>query len=462
MILRVTDGTTTIYLNGGTSSIYLAENYAPVAPELTTTEFVDTLRDGGEVTHVRYANVVESVTVSVAASTFATVQAAVQALETLFAQAHHRAKTGKGAAVYVEYRAADSGTVYRSELLHARMEPDRETASEGWIADSALRYVIAWQRRFYWEGERTELALENGNGGPTTGGLTIQNTTDATHFNYVELDGTAIGGVLPTPLEVRLYNSYNSATRASLVYVAENVFSAPTAFSHILEGEDADYVAGSAAATTSAISSNGEYQRATWAGDGFTRVFSWDLSTTVLGYTQGFWFRLLARVISVSSDARVKLRVTFATVTAVVETVDVALDDTIIQNLGVIQLPPWLAGETSLYTVRLDVYAQRTGGGTIDLDFVQVTALDGYRELRPSGYGTPYLSTLVDDGIGGSLYVLYGSSKAGYYVLRGTQINAFPGKDARLYFLADSHSGEFDIARTHSVRVYYRPRRLTV
>jgi hypothetical protein len=213
MILRITDGTTTVNLTGGTNSFYLSESYAPVAPEPSVIEAVaQAVRDGGEVTAVTLRNVVETVTLAVVASAFSTVQAAQRGLEMLLQQAGNRQKTGKGAQVWLEYRAADSGDVYRSELLYGRLEPDPETGSAAWIAASALRYVVMWQRRFFWEGARTELALDNtSTGSKATGGVTVYNHHDSTsgHDNYVDIAAGDVGGVLPAPLELSFYNSYS-------------------------------------------------------------------------------------------------------------------------------------------------------------------------------------------------------------------------------------------------------------
>jgi len=466
MILRVTDGTTTINLTGGTNSFYLAENYAPSTPELTVIEAVaQAVRDGGGVTAVTRRNVVETVTLSVVASAFATVQTALRGLETLLLQALHRQNTGKGTQVFVEYRAADSGDVYRSELLYARAEPDREMASAGWIAAAALRCVVMWQRRFYWEGPRVELALDNtSTESKTLEGVTVYNHSDSTagHDNYVDIAAGDVVGVLPSPAEISLYNSYNSATRTWRAYMANNIFSAPTTFEHILEGENAAYVAGGAAATANADSSNGYYQGATWGGDTLTKAFAWDLSSTFLGRARGNRFRMLARVVSTSTGLRVTARVLLVNLTTVAETPEVTLA-TGLNDLGIIQLPPWLTGQTGLYELSLTLYGHLTGGATLNLDYIQLTPLDGYRMLIPRGYGAAYQTTIVDDGITRSLYVTWGGSgKTGHYVGHGEPLTLFPTVAQRLYFLFSNSSGGTDIARTHVARVYYRPRLLTI
>lgn len=470
MILRVTDGTTTIDLSGGTDDITLAENYAPVAPDLSVVEAVaETTRDGGDVTAIARRNVTESVVISITGAAFSVIQTAKDALELLFVQAIHRQNTGKGDRVFVEYRAASSGTVYRSELLHARMEPDPETASEGWIADAAMRFVIAWRRRFYWEGTETELALDNGSTvSKATGGVTIYNHDDAGsgHDNWVDIDGDDVDGVLPTPLEIQLYNSYNDSTRTASVWIGHNVFATPSSFQHILEGEDADYIAGGAAATAGATHSGGYTQAATWSGDSETLLFEWTLDSTFLSYAKGNRFRLLARITTSPADAWLHARIRIASLTTLKqlpETLSTLTINSQMHDFGVLQIPPWLLNEDDLYSIQLSLYGRKTGGSTVALDFLQLTPLDSYRTLVPRGYNAAYGTTIVDDGITPALYVDWASSgKVGHYVGHGDPVHARPGFDQRLYVLATNEYGNIDVARTHSVRVWYRPRLLTI
>lgn len=466
MILRITDGVTTVNLTGGTSSFYLAEAYAPGTPELSVVEATaEAVRDGGEVTAVTRRNVVETVTLAVVASAFSTVQAAIRGLEVLLQQAQHRQSTRKGAAVYVEYRAADSGDVYRSELLYGRVELDGATGAEGWIAGSALRCMVLWQRRYYWEGPRAELALQNTSvGSKTTGGVTVYNHSDGAtgHNNWVDIAAGDVGGVIPTPAEIALYNSFNSASRTSRAFIANNVYSAPTLFTHILEAEDASSIVGGAAATADANSSNGYRQTFAWAGNTETNMGYWPLSGTFLDRAKGARFRLLARVTGASSGVRISARVLLVGLTTVAETPEVALSSGL-NDLGILQLPPWLTGQTGLYELGLYLYGRLTGGATVTLDYVQLTPLDGYRQLRPRGYGAAFTTTIVDDGIENALYVQWGAAgKSGHYVGNGAPLQLFPTVAQRLYFLFTNDTGGTDIARTHSVRVYYRPRRLTI
>ncbi len=236
---------------------------------------------------------------------------------------------------------------------------------------------------------------------------------------------------------------------------------------HILEGEGADYVNGGASALPATPDtgtySGGQYQPVSWTGDTLTRAIAWELDTTMLSAYAGGWFRIWARFTSSPSGVRITPRSRFL-LTTVAEAQEVLLTSSTLQDLGVLQLPPWLRGETGLYPIELALYARRTGGGSFNLDFLQLTPLDSYRLLLPRGYGTPYQTTVQDDGMANALYVTQsgGLYKTGHYLSQGLPIRLYPGQDQRIYFLQTNSSGGAEVARTLSVRTYYRPRRLTL
>jgi len=464
MILRITDGTTTVNLTGGTDDIYLTEDYVPRPLEVSVVEFTaESMRDGGELVSATRRNVVESVPLSLVGASRTDILTAQHSLETLLEQAKNRQERGVGDPVYVEYRKADSGDVYRSELLRGTFEPGSRTAGEMWWDAASVEAVLAWERRWYWEGPESELSLSNGHGSGT-GGVTVYNHDDAGHDNYVAISGSAVDGVVPAAVRLELENTYNVSTRAYNLYVGHNVWSNPSSITRILEGEDAAYGGSSSA---SASSSGGYYQGVTWSGDAATYVLRFVLSTAMLNAYAGGWFRLLGRFATSPTGVKITPKVTFPSgvpLTVVSELPEATLTSLRIQDLGVVQLPPWLRGETDLYPVDLTLYARKTGGGSFSLDFIQLTPMDGYHVLIPRGYGASYGVTLIDDGISGNVYTSGwgGTAKTGHYLSRGQQIQLWPGEDQRLCFLATGDTGGSDIARTWSVRAYYRPRRLTL
>ena len=463
-ILRITNGTTTVSLTGG--AVSLAEPFMPSAPEVSTVEFVaESLRDGGELFEVTRRNVTESARVTMVGASAAVVQALQNSIETLFLEAEHRQRKGTGNRVWVEYRPGSSGTVYRSEILYGRVAPDAATGRAANWTDVAIQALVVWRRRFYWEGAETELPLANGSGSGT-GGRGIYNHDDSGHDNWVEIDALDVVGVMPAPIRLEMTNSYNVTERDYRFYIGLNVFANPGTLVHILEGENSDYSAGST--VVSATSSNGNYEALTWGGDNETLVIRWALSTSLLAACAGNYFRLLARFTgNPTAGIKVMPKITYPTgtpITVVSESQEMALNTSELQDLGSLQIPPWLAGETALTGVDLCLYARRVGGGSLNLDYVQLTAVDGWRRLVPRGYGSQYLRRVVDDGIEGKLWIDTGAStnRAGIYIGYGRQVAVWPGRDQRIYVLISNSSSDAEIARTHTVRAYYRPRRWTV
>jgi len=466
-VLRVTNGTTTVNLTGG--PITLAQ-YTPRSPETTVEEATAwALEDGGEVFAVAHRNVAEPIELTIVDSTTALVRAKVNALEMLLEEAAERQRRRIGSRVYVEFQPGASGDIYRSELLYGRLELGNELLGMDWRAPGA-RALLSWKRRFYWEGPQSELPLANGNGSGT-GGRTIHNHDDggAGHDNYVAIDGDDVEGVLPAPIRLEITNTYNQSTRTWDVYVGQNIWSSPGSLDHIIEAEDRDYVAGSASPQSDGSCSGGYKQPSTWPVDAQTLLLRFDLSTALLGACAGNYFRLLARFPTDPPETGcfIQPKITFPSgtpITVVAEGREIELNDHTLQSLGVMQIPPWLPGETSLYPVDLCIYGRQAGGGTLVWDYIQLTPLDGWRALIPRGYGAEYQIRIVDDGIAGSIWTdgWSGSQKTGHYLGRGRPIHLWPGRDQRLYFLAGNSNQNSEIARTHSIRAYYRPRRLTL
>jgi hypothetical protein len=440
-----------------------------VAPDISTVEFVpESLRDGGELMEVTRRNVTESVAITIAGTSTSVVQSAINDLEELFSQAEHHQRRGLGDKVWVEYRPGASGDVYRSELLFGKFEPSRATATPSHWADAAVQGLLVLRRRFFWEGPETELSLSNG-GGSGTGGRTVYNHDDAGtgHDNYVAISGGAVAGVIPTPAEIQIKNTLNSGTRSYRFWIGLNAFSVPGTLAQIYEGEDADYAVGGSD-QADANSSGGYYKQITWSGDTEQRLICWAITAAQCNAARGNFFRILARfATSIPSGVKLTPKIMWPSgsyTTVVAEGQEVALGTGRLQDLGAIQLPPWLVGETDLNPIDLCLYGRKTGGGSLDVDYLQITPLDGYRRLVPRGSGLAYNARVVDDGIEDSLWSdgWTGGGKTGHYIGYGSPIHLWPGRAQRLYFLASNSSGGCDIARTHEIRVYYRPRRLTV
>lgn len=299
-----------------------------------------------------------------------------------------------------------------------------------------------------------------------TAGVPVYNHTDDDgHGNYVEMQADEVGGDLPAAVRLEMTNTYSSSNRASNLLMAHNVLSDPANLNHVLEAEAAS---GGTTVTGDGACSGGGRKTLSWAGTAETEVLNWTLSTALLNACRGNYFRLIARFASVPaySDVWVRWRIKFS-LTTIWEGPQMLLSTLFnLQDMGVLQLPPYLVGAGDIYPLNLVLSAQRNQSGThnLSLDFVQLSPLDGWRKLSPRGYGLAYGARLVDDGLEGLTYTdgWAAAGKTGHYIGSGERLAVWPNARQRLYFLHDTMTGSAAIDRLLTVKVFYRPRRLTI
>jgi len=465
MELRFTDGVTTIRIlpTGGEAVL---KRYTPQAPEIDPVDTGGATMDGGERPLAPYRNVSEQIDL-VWEGTPAAQRASIKALNLLLQTARRYQRTGMGPRVYVEFRPDDAEDWWRSEVLSGRaLVDDADLDFDLQLVTEGLEGLVVYTRRFYWEGPEAQIPLTNGNGTDDIAGLTVYNHDDgdAGDDNYVAIAAAAVAGDLPAPPRLEMTNTYNSATRADRVFVGHNAYSAPATLTHILEAEDASGGTPTAHATASA----GEYNALSWAVTTETQLLDWTLSTAMLNALAGNYAHLLLRLYNTTiyTDLWLRVRIKFEVSTIWEGPALLARANRILQDLGTVQLPPYLLGAGDLYPLHLVLYGTRAQAGThtLNVDFLQVAPADGWRKLQPKGYGLGYEARLMDDMIGGALYTdsWATAGKVGNYIGYGGAIMLAPGRAQRLYFLWDTTVGGAGIDRTLSVKAYYRPRRLTL
>jgi len=462
------DPSNPIYLTS--AYIFLGAPFVPRSPDISEEEAVDQTADGGEVINATRRNVTETIEILLTGTTTDNCRALGRSLEVKLVGAEYYQRWKMGGRKFLEVQWGASGDWYRSEILTGKVEYGEEATRLGWMA-LALPAALIVKRRFYWEAStEVEVALAVKGAAKATGGVAIYNHADtgATHGNWVHIAAADVAGVLPAPCRIELTNTYNTADHAYTVRIGQNIFSVPGSLSHVLEGESCDYSYGSAGVPVDDDDASGAHHEAiTWNVTTEQLLIGWTLGTTLLSYCRGNYFRLLARLIAVVGNERITPKITYgASHTSIAEAPEVLLDDSYtLQDLGVLQIPPWLPGDASSGAVDLMFYGHAPGSpNNLYVDYVQLTPLDRYRVLTPRSYGLPYGLRLMDDGMAGTVYTDNGAGagKAGHYVGTGNLISLWPGKDQRLYFLTSNDTGGCEILRTAVVRIYYRPRRLTL
>lgn len=394
--------------------------------------------------------------------------ATIQAVQAAFAQAWLRKKKRIGDRVFLQL-TPQGGSLQRTEITPGSLVKHNENVlGYEWIA-SAVTGFLTITRRPWWERARVELQLDNGSaGGPATGGVTVYNHDDSGvgHDNWVAIAAAQVTGAIPAPVELQITNTHNVSPRTYNLHIAHNVLSDPANLTHILEAENASTIT-SGVTTPVATSSNGNYVATTVGSGAESRYFQWTLSTALLNACAGNRFRVLARFAGTApTGLKARLKVLFE-LTTLWEGPQFLLNagsGEFLQDLGVVRLPPALVGTGNVYPLYLDLYYEKAGGGTVNLDFLALLPLDGYRKLEPLGYGLGYNARIVDDMIESYVYTdgWATSGKTPHYVGFGDPILLWPGRDQRLYFYADKNTSGTDIDQTFSVRAYLRPRVLTI
>lgn len=398
----------------------------------------------------------------------ATKLANIATLNRFFRQAQERWEKPFLPKIYVEFDNGDS-VWWRSEVNEGSVMLSADSIDK---IDRSPEITIYFKRDNFWEGAEAQLPLTNGNGTNNTAGLTVYNCNDGTGSspnvknNYVQITGSDVAGDQLAPVRLEITNTFNNASRLFTVWLAHNAEADPANFQHLLEGEAVSY--GGVDAVNAAYS-GGKARIFTWAGDNQVLIARWALDTTYLNRAGGKWFKALAVFTGTpGAGIRLQMKITFPSgtpLTIVGSSQEVAVDYWAkLQDIATLQIPPWLVGSGDLAPVDLSLYARKTGGGTINIDYLQITPLDSYRILQPQGYGASYTIRIVDDGVAEQLYTdgWSPSGKTGHYVGIGSQIRLKPGKTQRIMFLQKGDTGDISTSRTLSVKAFYRPRKATI
>jgi hypothetical protein len=488
-LLRFEKGGSYLTLSQGTN-VNVA-HYVPATPQISTVKAEQTTVDGGEQPLTTRRNVTETIELYLTpGSSMATVEAVVLSLETWLrlAEEYQNNKAG-GSPTYCEYQPLATTGVWRSEILGGFVVL-RDDAMKRWQRQQSIRVDVVITRRWYWEAAEVELPLSvlNPNGpipadpwpsgylyhtsSPATGGVTIYDHYDGGHGNWVQVDGDDVLGSLPARARIEITNTYNDSINAGAFMIAQNTFGMNVAhnqFIQAIEGESAADPTTTDYSDTDSSSDAGITLTVPTPSSAF--MARWTLSgTSLLAYACRN-YRLIGRFDDVShSDITVKAALTYPFNTAlnaavIAQTSEVLLSaSATLQDLGILCIPPGMP-DTTFDALALSLYGYSPSAGrTVDLDCIFLMPVDAYRVLTPksTAYGLAYNAKLVDDGIRNVVYMESSGGRMNHYTGFGSPITLWPGVRQTIFILSQALSGPTSILRSHSVRLYYRPRRLTV
>jgi len=374
--------------------------------------------------------------------TRSTVQETAGKIEDYFDSARRAQKDLTLPKIYLE---ADTGDGYvRSEILDGVL--DTETDYFHRVARNHVPARIWVKRKNYWEGAEAQIPLTNENGTNNVAGLKVYNTNNGTgtapnkRVNYVGIDGDDIDGSIPTPPRIEITNTYSSGTtRLSNFWIGRSIDDTTNPFQWFIPHE---------------VTKN-------YTGDNETQVSLTELSSTFLNGAKGGHYRVFTKVHYGYQDLRMNVGLYYpasVALTPMQKAPEIVQNNGHVIDLGTLQLPPWLPGLTGFSPVGLRLGARRTGGFNQTFFDYFLFPANAFRQLTPRGYGLSNGVMLADDGITETTWT---SGKTGIYSGYGDWITLIPGKSQKLLFLTNSMTGGYLDEYTASIKVYYRPRRLT-
>lgn len=399
MLLRITDGTTTITFNddsGTPTTPFVGAVYFPRDPGSgdTVTETTDIGFNGAA----------------------ATLRTNINDVERMIRQASNRGAED----VFIEYRPTDSGDVYRSPITSDSriVWSDNKSARQMHQTNTGGELAFIIVRASWWEGPSTSL-----------GSGTILNGTTSP-YNAITL--TAPSGSLPTPLVVTVANDTGGALSPIDYYLTLDTFVGMTTNEHLL----------TSATTVGAL-----------------RIY--DVPTGVLTKWAGQEAQIIVAITSASPSSFYMYAAAYVTIGAVNLEVlrgnEHYVDDRKLVNLGSLPIPLGEVADID-YAIGIGVYPTDT---TYTLSFVQITPAENAVNLRQIGYSISDGSSIVEDGRERQAYHSAAGNK--YEIVRrsGGPLMAWPDKTNRLHVLFDEGS-VFTASRQMIVSATARPRRATI
>jgi hypothetical protein len=369
-----------------------------------------------------------------------------------------------GERVYLEWDLEDNGDWYRSEVLSGRIE--RGEAPRHLYTDGAATSVgVIYTRRNYFEAAvETAIPLTNPNGTNVTSGLTLYNCNDLAgtapnkRANYADIGADVIDGTLPAPAHIEITNLYNNVLVPDRLYVAlnRNSWAGGVAANHWLE----------AAGYSAADASGGSYNQVTINTVTYESVIqSWAISAAEAARLGGNYVHALVRLYSLQDARLVKFNVglVIGTQRALGPSIRMG-DDRLIQDLGVIRIPPaWANPSDAFGGFSFFFYgtALTAGDKKIYYDYIMLAPVDGYRIYRPPlSMGLALNETLVDNADNPAPYIRASGVFARPWVALGEPLMLYPGQAQRILCLQEAGGGtDAKPDRNISLRAWYRPRR---
>ena len=395
----------------------------------------------------------------------ATVQSTVNTINRYLADARARNLNGYGDRVYIEARAGTAAGWRRSEITDGRISVTDDGMQAGLTSNARTNANLTITRRGWWENTAgTYLPIYNSNGTADASGeyVNVYNCNDGSgsspnkRENWVKAASANIIGDLPAPIKTTVYSV--TVTALNKVYAARTISHYPN-----LSADDYFF---DQSGTSDAGCSGGAYLSTSISTDAETTVGTATIVKTVeepylVSKYGNAPFHVIARFKDNTSLANVRFRLKVQINSTTMWTGPQFMLSTseIIQDMGVVNIPPGPAFEWNTLTLLLTATRITSATETIKLDYLalfgsELTVLQNiYTE--PTGIyrfgGETNIATfaMLTPGEYSAPIIKYGANS----------LMVVPGRD-NFYNFATQSSAAGTAAITHNCKINmsYRPR----
>lgn len=432
-------------------------NYSPAAPEDKGSDTDNSLESGGEHPTRVWRNVDETIDL-IYMGTSANFKTDKAVLERFLEAASQAQKNLAAPKVYFHVKNGLDSEWWRSEILVGKI-----AYPQGFLdypyPNGLLALSIAFRRRYYFEALvlRTIHLYTNLAPTPATS-VTLYAHRDTTHTNVAYFNADQVEGEIDAPAYVTMTNKQNDFW-GNLYYLGcsygDNVAGLP----YNLQAEAAD--SGMAIITSSAYSGGQARQGLVY---GTTPLAVWTLTNTAwLSAAQGKYYRVLAWLNNTDPNNVFYMNIK-KYVTELWKGSEIARSSTNLHDLGVVQLPPYLPGNSGYDDIIFSIYGSNTvnPGSQATLDFVVFVPTESYVLIDQRGYRT-YIGDkiVVDTPLQTAYAENVGHGKWMLFTRYGDGIFLKPKEKHSLVFSLCSAMNEV-VGPSFDIGLTYYPRRLTV
>ena len=318
---------------------------------------------------------------------------------------------------------------------------------------------MSWQRENQFYGDEVALPLSNTSSVGVTNGLTLTNHDDLSlgHDNWFEVNLLSIGNHWQLPLRVELKNTTSGEPLADFWLGSMALPGSGTLPNLAFEAESGD----GGTVQTDASASSGKYSRYDWSGSGWHDLATWTVSALDATHLQGIGLLPLLRFFSAPMEANLKLRWELRVEDNPVwvgPASDLELDQVSLRMeplsipWGDLPLRSFAAG----HQLVLQAFHIDTGAHYLELDDFLLLPQQTFGAYHAIGL-LKQNAVLIDDQMRQAVWSESGGLELTTHVRVGIGHNLQPGTFQRFYCFQQEAGGTAPIARTLSVRAWYRP-----